>query len=90
MTHPGSNTTQQPPPLTLFYLGHPIHLHHHHGHCCLRADDILALFGSRLRQRLQQLLASQHCPHSQHNKTDTYWPEAALQRALLQCRRPVA
>jgi len=90
MTHPGSNTIQQPPPLTLYYLGPPIHLFHHHGHCCLLADDILALFGPRLRQQLQPKLAQQHCPHTQHGKTDRYWPVAALLHALQQCRRPAA
>lgn len=84
-----TETKLHPPPLTLYYLGHPIHLHHH-GQCCLRADDILALLGSRLRQQLQQRLATQHCTHSQHSKTDTYWPEAALQHALRQYRRPAA
>ncbi|NWK79801.1 hypothetical protein [Aquitalea sp. LB_tupeE] len=83
-----TDTKLHPPPLTLSYLGKPIRLHLHPHTCCLRADDIIALFGSRLRLRLQQLLTTQHCTHHQHSNTDIYWPEANLQRALLQCHRP--
>lgn len=83
-----ASSSAHPPPLALFYLGKPVRLFCHHGYCCLLADDILALFGPRLRQQLQKSLIQQHCPHAQHSNTPTYWPEAALQRALRQCRRP--
>ena len=93
MTHPGSNTTQQPPPLTLYYLGKPVRLLHHHGHCCLLADDILALLGPRLHRFLQQKMADSPPCHIQLPHQDAPlcgWPEPALQRALRQSQRPAA
>jgi hypothetical protein len=84
-------TPQSPPPLTLYYLGKPIRLHLHPHTCCFHGDDILQLFGPRLRHRLQQTL-QQHtfCQHPQHDKPSQYWPENTLQHLLRQCRRPAA
>ena len=89
MANTGSNTSKHPPPLTLSYLGKPIRLHLHPHTCCLHGDDILQLFGPRLRHRLQHIL-QQHpgCQHPQHDSQQHYWPENTLQQALRQIHRP--
>ena len=78
-----------PPPLTLFYLGKPIRLHIHPHTCCFHGDDILKLFGPRLRHRLQKVL-QQHpgCKHPPHDSPLHYWPENTLQQVLRQIHRP--
>ncbi|WP_199053048.1 hypothetical protein [Aquitalea sp. ASV15] len=92
MTHPDPNIPQAPP-LTLYYQGKPLRVLQHHGHCCLLADDILALSPPRLGQFLQQQLAeSPSCALtlSQHDSPQCGWPAPALQRALRLSKRPAA
>ena len=92
MTHPDPNIPQAPP-LTLYYQGKPVRVLLHHGHCCLLADDILALSPPRLRHQLQQQLAEYPgCALTlpQHDSPQCGWPETALQRALQQSKRPAA
>ncbi|WP_159876819.1 hypothetical protein [Aquitalea denitrificans] len=82
-----TETKLHPPPLTLSYLGKPIRLHLHPHTCCLHGDDILQLFGPRLRHRLQQHPCRQH---PQHDSSQQYWPENTLQQVLRQIHRPAA
>lgn len=92
MTHPDPNIPQAPP-LTLYYQGKPVRVLLHHGHCCLLADDILALSPPRLRHQLQQQLAEYPgCALTlpQHDSPQCGWPAPALQRALQQSKRPAA
>ena len=92
MTHPHP-ITPQPPPLTLCYLGKPVRVVQHHGHYCLLADDILQLFGPRLRHSLQQQLPPQlGCSISltPQDQPQTGWPAAVLKRALRHSKRPAA
>ncbi|WP_059285232.1 hypothetical protein [Aquitalea magnusonii] len=92
MTHPDPDIPQAPP-LTLYYQGKPVRVLLHHGHCCLLADDILALSPPRLRHQLQQQLAEYPgCALTlpQHDSPQCGWPETALQRALQQSKRPAA
>ncbi|QBJ79943.1 hypothetical protein [Aquitalea sp. USM4] len=92
MTHPDP-IIPQPPPLTLCYLGKPVRVVQHHGHYCLLADDILQLFGPRLRRSLQQQLPPQlgcTISLSPQDTPQTGWPAATLQRALRHSKRPAA
>ncbi|MBV8680753.1 MAG: hypothetical protein JO338_09940 [Aquitalea sp.] len=87
------NAVAHPPPLTLYYLGKPVRLLQHHGHCCLLADDILALSSPRLRRFLQQHM-NKHPACSltlpDHDTPQPGWPTGTLQRALRQSKRPAA
>jgi prophage antirepressor-like protein len=86
------NTPRHPPPLCFHYHGKPLHVLRHDGQWWLNSNDVQAVTGRRLGQRLQYLLAADttHPNTPETEVTKEYWPATALLRALRRSGKPLA